>query len=62
MSVTSFKIKVPASSNIGPGFDVLGIGLQLYLTITVTIDPSIDTSSDPHHALLSYEGDGESSI
>lgn len=60
MSVTSFKIKVPASSaNIGPGFDVLGIGLQLYLTITVTIDPSIDTSSDPHHALLSYEGDGK---
>ena len=56
---SAFTIKVPASSaNIGPGFDVLGLGLQLYLTITVTIDPSKDTTSDPHHAILSYEGDG----
>lgn len=53
----SFQIKVPASSaNIGPGFDVLGVGLQLYLTIKVTIDPSIDTSSDPHNAIITYEG------
>ncbi|PRT54835.1 Homoserine kinase [Wickerhamiella sorbophila] len=34
-----FTIRVPASSaNIGPGFDVLGIALSLYLTIEVTID------------------------
>ncbi|CAL1216900.1 unnamed protein product [Candida parapsilosis] len=53
----SFQIKVPASSaNIGPGFDVLGVGLQLYLTIRVTIDPTIDTSSDPHNAIITYEG------
>ncbi|CAK9435334.1 uncharacterized protein LODBEIA_P57010 [Lodderomyces beijingensis] len=54
----SFQIKVPASSaNIGPGFDVLGVGLQLYLSISVEIDPSVDTTADPHNALLSYEGD-----
>ncbi|KAG7661531.1 THR1 [[Candida] subhashii] len=56
--MSGFKIKVPASSaNIGPGFDVLGIGLQLYLELKVTIEPEIDTSSDPYHVLLTYEGD-----
>jgi homoserine kinase len=31
-------IRVPASSaNLGPGFDSLGIALQLYLTLTITI-------------------------
>ncbi|ORX58341.1 homoserine kinase [Piromyces finnis] len=33
-----FTIKVPSStSNIGPGFDVLGLGLKLFLTINVTV-------------------------
>jgi len=32
-----YTIKVPSStSNIGPGFDVLGLGLKLFLTIFVT--------------------------
>ncbi|KAI5964183.1 THR1 [Candida pseudojiufengensis] len=58
MSVESFQIKVPASSaNIGPGFDVLGIGLKLYLTITVKIDPENITTDDPYNAKVSYEGD-----
>jgi homoserine kinase len=30
-------IRIPASSaNLGPGFDSLGIALQLYLTLTIT--------------------------
>ncbi|ABN68112.1 homoserine kinase [Scheffersomyces stipitis CBS 6054] len=58
MTIRSFEVKVPASSaNIGPGFDVLGVGLQLYLQIKVTIDSSKDTSHDPYHVKLSYEGD-----
>jgi len=33
-----FVIKVPSStSNIGPGFDVLGLGLKLFLTIDVKV-------------------------
>jgi len=61
--VRSFTIKVPASSaNIGPGFDVLGIGLNLYLELQVTIDPKIDTSSDPENVLLSYEGEGADEV
>ena len=35
--MTSFMIRVPASSaNIGPGFDSLGLAVNLYLTLEVT--------------------------
>lgn len=58
-SMSKFSLKVPASSaNIGPGFDVLGIGLNLFLEIQVSTDPSVDTSDDQHFVKLSYEGDG----
>ncbi|KAI0047640.1 homoserine kinase [Auriscalpium vulgare] len=34
----TFTIRVPATSaNIGPGFDVVGLSLSLYLTLTATI-------------------------
>lgn len=59
----SFTIKVPASSaNIGPGFDVLGIGLNLFLEIRVSTDVSVDTSADKHNVKLSYEGDGAAGV
>lgn len=59
----SFSIKVPASSaNIGPGFDVLGIGLNLFLEIQVKISPEVDTSEDPHNCKLSYEGEGSENV
>ena len=57
-----FTIKVPASSaNIGPGFDVLGIGLNLYLTLSVQINeksPSEKSQKDPYNVDLSYLGSG----
>lgn len=57
MTAKGFRIRVPASSaNIGPGFDVLGVGLNLYLDIEVNIDASVDTSDDPFNAKLQYEG------
>ncbi|HBK54145.1 MAG TPA: homoserine kinase, partial [Syntrophomonas wolfei] len=35
-----FTVKVPATSaNLGPGFDTLGLALQLYLEIKVKIIP-----------------------
>ncbi|ODV86903.1 hypothetical protein CANARDRAFT_6473 [[Candida] arabinofermentans NRRL YB-2248] len=61
-----FIIKVPASSaNIGPGFDVLGIGLNLYLTISFKVDPSkfgAESQKDPANIVLSYEGDGAENV
>lgn len=59
----SYKIKVPASSaNIGPGFDVLGIGLNMYLEIEVKTDKTVDTSADKHNVKVSYEGNGAGDV
>lgn len=43
------------SANIGPGFDVLGLALSLYLTLEVSLDPQSD---DPQLRVprLVYEG------
>lgn len=58
-----FKLKVPASgANIGPGFDVLGIGLNLFLEISVSVDPLVDTSADKYNVKLSYEGNGAENV
>ncbi|SCU93901.1 LAFA_0F18822g1_1 [Lachancea sp. 'fantastica'] len=58
----SFNISVPASSaNIGPGYDVLGIGLALYLTLDVEINAknAEDTNSDPNNCKITYTEDSE---
>lgn len=50
-----FTIKVPCtSSNIGPGFDVVGLSLSLYLTLRVTVDPKAAHATP----VLSYTGQG----
>ncbi|PWY98079.1 putative THR1-homoserine kinase [Testicularia cyperi] len=52
-----FTIKVPCtSSNIGPGFDVVGLSLSLYLTLEVTVDAS--SSSASAIPVLAYTGLG----
>lgn len=51
----SFVVRVPCtSSNIGPGFDVLGLSLSLYLQLIVTVDEAAG-HKDP---VLSYTGQG----
>lgn len=50
-----FTIKVPCtSSNIGPGFDVVGLSLSLYLTLKVTVSPQSSNAAP----VLSYTGEG----
>lgn len=57
----TFKIRVPATSaNIGPGFDVVGLSLSLFLTLTVSIKPPA-TSSLPHPS-ITYSGEGASEV
>lgn len=59
----SFVIKTPASSaNIGPGFDVIGLALSIYLELHVTIDRSKTTSNEPLNCRVTYEGQGEAGI
>jgi len=51
----SFHIRVPCTSaNIGPGFDVVGLSLSLYLFLDVTIE-----ADAPHKdPVLTYSGQG----
>ncbi|KAH8911799.1 homoserine kinase [Coniochaeta sp. PMI_546] len=59
----SFVIKTPCSSaNIGPGFDVIGLALSMYLELHVTVDRSKSSSSEPLNCKISYEGEGEEDI
>lgn len=55
----SFTIRVPATSaNIGPGFDVVGLSLSLYLTLSITFEPS-STDGPP---VLVYTGEGSDEV
>jgi homoserine kinase len=59
----SFVIKTPCSSaNIGPGFDVIGLALTVYLELHVTIDRSKTSSEHPLNCRVTYEGEGEEDI
>ncbi|KAK0720757.1 GHMP kinase [Lasiosphaeris hirsuta] len=62
MAPESFIIKTPCSSaNIGPGFDVIGLALSMYLELHVTIDRSKTASEHPLNCRVTYEGQGEES-
>jgi len=45
-------------STPGPGFDVLGVSLSIWLELTVDVDRSVSTSSHPLNCKITYEGDG----
>lgn len=56
----SFIIRTPCSSaNIGPGFDVIGLALSVYLELRVTIDRSKPSSEHALNCRVTYEGEGE---
>lgn len=58
LTMDTFKIQIPATSaNIGPGFDVVGLSLSLFLTLTVTrpVSPQDDAHVPPK---ITYSGEG----
>ena len=58
---SSFVIKTPCSSaNIGPGFDVIGLALSLYLELHVTIDSSKSASQQPLNCVITYDDQSKS--
>ncbi|RUS35501.1 hypothetical protein BC938DRAFT_482258 [Jimgerdemannia flammicorona] len=58
--VRSFRVAVPCSTaNIGPGFDVLGISLSLYLVLDVQIFSP--TTPVPDFA-MTYSGEGAADV
>jgi homoserine kinase len=57
-----FHIRVPCSSaNIGPGFDVVGLALSIFLEIHVTIDPT-SAKVVSHNCEILYEGEGANEV
>ncbi|OJD18405.1 homoserine kinase [Emergomyces pasteurianus Ep9510] len=58
----SFSIKVPCSSaNIGPGFDVIGLALSIYLELHVTTIKAA-SSKFPLNCAVTYEGEDEAEV
>jgi homoserine kinase len=59
-----FVIRVPCSSaNIGPGFDVVGLALSIFLELHVTINPSTTrTQNAAQHCVVEYEGEGADEV
>lgn len=56
------SIKVPCSSaNLGPGFDVLGLALSLYLELKINVI-SASSSSAPLNCEITCEGLGAEDI
>ncbi|KAJ4309893.1 hypothetical protein N0V94_008720 [Neodidymelliopsis sp. IMI 364377] len=56
------QIKVPCSSaNIGPGFDVIGLALNLYLELDVTVTRK-DSSEHSLNCKITYEGVGAEDV
>lgn len=55
-------IKIPCSSaNIGPGFDVIGLALNLYLELEVTVTRK-ETSEHSLNCKITYEGVGAENV
>ncbi|EME42906.1 hypothetical protein DOTSEDRAFT_72369 [Dothistroma septosporum NZE10] len=55
-------IKVPCSSaNIGPGFDVIGLALSVWLEVTLTTDDQTPSGA-PYNCRITYEGVGAENV
>jgi homoserine kinase len=56
-------IKVPCSSaNIGPGFDVIGLALNVFLEVSVQVNSQSEKSEHSYNCRITYEGVGASSV
>ncbi|KAF2158216.1 phosphoribosylformylglycinamidine cycl [Myriangium duriaei CBS 260.36] len=57
-----FTIRVPCSSaNIGPGFDVIGLALSVWLELQVSVDET-KSSGQPLNCKVTYEGLGAEDV
>ena len=61
MALREFSIRVPATSaNIGPGFDVVGLSLSLFLDLDVSYP--LAPPAEYAHPVLRYEGEGADEV
>jgi homoserine kinase len=62
MTHTDLPAEVPCSSaNIGPGFDVIGLALSIWLELRVEVVKS-ETSDAPLNCVITYEGEGAEEV
>ena len=55
--MADFVLKVPCSSaNLGPGFDVMGLALGIFLELHVTYEAGQAVLELPSNFKLAYEG------
>src|ERR1700712_799877 len=60
-SLKMLKIRVPCSSaNIGPGFDVIGLALSMYLELSIVIKS--ENNGRPQNCEITYEGLGKDEV
>ena len=50
------------STFTGPGFDVVGLALNIWLELIVTIDTSVKVSEEPLNCVITYEGSGANRV
>lgn len=54
--------EVPCSSaNIGPGFDVIGLALSIYLELQIQVT-QVESSTAPLNCVITYEGEGKEDV
>ncbi|KAJ1960280.1 Trihydroxynaphthalene reductase, partial [Dipsacomyces acuminosporus] len=61
----NYEINVPATSaNIGPGFDVMGLSLSLYLTVNAHVQTDNETAMPvvDSNIAISYEGENSAGL
>ncbi len=60
LATTNVTVTVPATSaNLGPGFDVLGLALQVHNTLTISVLPTTDAVPEMQHPVrITVEGEG----
>ena len=62
LQLSNYEAEVPCSSaNIGPGFDVIGLALSIWLEIRVDVVNS-ETSEAPLNCVITYEGEGADEV
>jgi homoserine kinase len=62
MTHTDPTAEVPCSSaNIGPGFDVIGLALSIWLELRVEVVKS-EASDAPLNCVITYEGEGAEEV
>src|SRR5215470_13027184 len=49
-------------TRLGPGFDVIGLALSIWLELQINVDTTKLQSSNPLNCVITYEGEGAGEV